>query len=231
MRWSNTTSKSYSTLYILFMDMTDDWFSHLIKEHTIKNLNTGRTYINKESFHTSDKIKDLYTIFKDYYITLQSYKGQKITPEEYLYYYEATNKLIGRISSTFKLTRADIRVFLNDLEELNEYIRKEGTLNSLRSRSNEMKFSLNKKRNFIVSKKGERTLKSIALDKYMGNKWQVGNYNDPIYKQLKGDIDVINSELEKLQTNYERNTASRNTRSRSTSSRGGKRSTRKNKSK
>jgi hypothetical protein len=93
-----------------------------------------------------------------------------------------------------------------------------------------MKFSLNKKRNFIVSKKGERTLKSIALDKYMGNKWQVGNYNDPIYKQLKGDLDVINSELEKLQTNYERNTASRNTRSRSTSS-GGKRSTRKNKSK
>jgi hypothetical protein len=224
-RWSNTTSKSYSTLYILFMDMTDDWFLHLIKEHTITNLNTGRSYINKDTAHTSDKIKTLYAIFKDYYKTLQSYKGTIVTPEEYRYYYDATNELIANLANTFKLDRADVRVLMDDLGELNAYINREGTLNSIRSQLDPMSLALNKKRNSIKSKRTERFKKQVDLDTYMAHKWQVGNYNDPSYQKLKGDLNAINSELRRLKTNYERNTALRNTR------RGGKRSTRKNKSK
>uniref|UniRef100_A0A6C0AP40 Uncharacterized protein n=1 Tax=viral metagenome TaxID=1070528 RepID=A0A6C0AP40_9ZZZZ len=209
--------------------MTDDWFLHLIKEHTITNLNTGKTYINKNTVHTSDKIKTLYAIFKDYYKTLQSYKGNISTTEEYRYYYDATDKLIGSLSRTFKLDREDIRILLDDLQILNAYINREGTLNSIRSRLDSMSLALNKKRNSIRSKRTERFKKQVELDNYMAHKWQVGNYNDPTYKKLKDDLIAINSELSKVTTNYERNTASRNTRS----SRGGKRtsSTRKNKSK
>lgn len=221
MRWSNNTSKSYSTLYILFMDMTDDWFLHFIKEHSNKKL-------NKEEIQPYEKIK---TMFKDYYTKLQSYKGKQITPEEFQYYYDVTMELINNLYITFELNKADLQVLTDDLKELNQYVNKEGTLNHLRRRSDPIKLALNKKRNSIASKRTERAKKQVDLGIYMARTWQVGNENDPIYKKLKGDLNAINSELSKLTTNYERNTASRNTRSSSTSSSGGKRSTRKNKSK
>lgn len=228
------------------MSITHDWLLELVKYGTIKNKNSGKVYVNKTF------VDSLYSLYDDYYKQILPYKESTISFNTLGTYIVKTRDLLTNISKLDELNKHNLDKFYEQLDSLSKEFRERIKPNNISLATNEFnpelkrqlikaghfesgyiynlqgrsdpKYALNKKRL-------EKTSKQVELDNYMAFKWKVGNENDPTYKKLKGDLNAINSELSKLTTNYERKTASRNTRNSSTSSRGGKRSTRKNKSK